>query len=474
MQLKTYSAPTMAQALAEVKKDLGKDAVILHTRIHRIGAVMGIGGKQVVEITASDQAAARRTLSPQPVPVASIADSTRPARPNIVMEQFQPQVFPRRRLSPEGAISEEPPTPAQPEVVVRAADPAQVTPKAAASSRAPARPTRSLPATPVAPAPADTLGITQLRDELASIRRLMGEVLQASRGSAATVRLTDCMSDLSGRLAASGLDTAFVTKVMDVIRDELSSAEREDESVVRAAGVRALGALFPTVGHVTRPVAGSPLTIALVGPTGVGKTTTIAKLAAVYKLRQGRRVGLVTSDTYRIAAVDQLRTYASILGIPLRVALTPDELRASVAALSECDVILVDTAGRSPHDAARIAELSAFASAIQPHETHLVLSMAADASVLRRAVERFTSLRPDRLLLTKLDEAVELGAAMSVVAGLGLPVHYLTNGQEVPDHIELAQAERLAKLVLSPGTSTESASPTQAILQPFTHVCAPA
>jgi energy-coupling factor transporter ATP-binding protein EcfA2 len=141
--------------------------------------------------------------------------------------------------------------------------------------------------------------------------------------------------------------------------------------------LRHIAAKMPVVGNVSRAAraeGGRPLTIALVGPTGVGKTTTIAKLAAAYKLRQGKKVGLITSDTYRIAAVDQLRTYATIIGLPLKVAMTPREMSAACSAFADCDAILIDTAGRSQHDANRLEELSAFIQACSPDETHLVLS----------------------------------------------------------------------------------------------------
>src|SRR5205814_8215773 len=149
-----------------------------------------------------------------------------------------------------------------------------------------------------------------------------------------------------------------------------------------------LAAMIPAEDQTQRPGQardGRPLTIALIGPTGVGKTTTVAKLAATYKLRHGKRVGLVTTDTYRIAAVDQLRTYAEIIGLPLKVALSPTEMTTVCQGLSECDVILIDTAGRSQREAARLDELRQLLAAAKPHQTHLVLSSTACEAVLLEA-----------------------------------------------------------------------------------------
>ena len=144
-------------------------------------------------------------------------------------------------------------------------------------------------------------------------------------------------------------------------------------------------------GAVARPTTGSGCrSICLIGPTGVGKTTTIAKLAAAFKLRQKQKVGLITIDTYRIAAVDQLRTYANIIGVPLKVVLSPAELVSAMKEMSDCDVILIDTAGRSHADQLKLNELAQFIAAAKPTEVHLVLSSTTTQESMEAAVgERF-------------------------------------------------------------------------------------
>jgi flagellar biosynthesis protein FlhF len=196
----------------------------------------------------------------------------------------------------------------------------------------------------------------------------------------------------------------------------------------------------------------------LLGPTGVGKTTTVAKLAATYKLRYGFSVGLITSDTYRIAAVDQLRTYASIIGLPIEVVTTPDDMRAAREKLADREFVFVDTAGRSQNDTRRLSELSDLLDAAGPHERHLVLGSALGEVAASRVAEKFRFLSPDRIILTKLDEAVCLGPVLGLARRVGLPYSYVTNGQEVPDHLEPARADRLARLVLDgPPGSVEPA-----------------
>jgi flagellar biosynthesis protein FlhF len=190
----------------------------------------------------------------------------------------------------------------------------------------------------------------------------------------------------------------------------------------------------------------------------VGKTTTIAKLAAHFKLRQGLRVGLLTTDTYRIAAVDQLRTYANILGLPLRVVLTPPEVSPALAALRDCDVVLMDNAGRSQNDGSRLNDLSRFLAAARADQTHLVLSATATEPVLRKAVELFRVASPDRLILTKLDEAVHLGVLANLPNHAGLPLALVTTGQEVPDQFRFATPDQIAALVLDGWNSQDEAS----------------
>jgi flagellar biosynthesis protein FlhF len=182
----------------------------------------------------------------------------------------------------------------------------------------------------------------------------------------------------------------------------------------------------------------------------------LAKLAATFKLHHHLRVGLITADTYRIAAVEQLRTYANIIGLPLEVVLTPVQMREALDRLADrrsldgggCDVILIDTAGRSQNDTGRIDELRKFVEAAKPDQVHLVLSSTAGERVLLREAEAFSPLGIHRIVLTKLDEAVSFGMLINVIRKVGKQLSFVTTGQEVPEHLEPGRADRLAELVL--------------------------
>ncbi|GFN24132.1 flagellar biosynthesis protein FlhF [Thermanaeromonas sp. C210] len=199
---------------------------------------------------------------------------------------------------------------------------------------------------------------------------------------------------------------------------------------------------------------------ALVGPTGVGKTTTLAKLAARYSLYHRQRVGLITLDTYRIGAVEQLKTYAEIMRLPLEVAMTPKELKEAVARLEQCDVILVDTAGRPPENQAQLAETQGFLSSLEPLDVYLVLSGTTRSSDLLRAVEKYRVLQFNRLIFTKLDETSCPGVIARVVRAAGVPVAYVTAGQNVPDDLEEADPYSLAQLIWKAVTRNGSSSPS--------------
>jgi flagellar biosynthesis protein FlhF len=191
-----------------------------------------------------------------------------------------------------------------------------------------------------------------------------------------------------------------------------------------------------------------PAVIMLIGPTGVGKTTTIAKLAARYKLTERRRVALITLDTYRIAAVDQLQTYAGIIGLPLRTVLSAPQLQEAIVELRDCDVVLIDTAGRSQHNDQQLHRLGEFIQAARPDQVHLVLSATANPSTQRSVAAHFGPLGADRLILTKLDEAGAFGAVLNIARTCALPLSYVTTGQEVPDDIEPAEARALAQRIV--------------------------
>jgi flagellar biosynthesis protein FlhF len=191
-----------------------------------------------------------------------------------------------------------------------------------------------------------------------------------------------------------------------------------------------------------------------VGPPGVGKTTTIAKLAAQERARNGRRLGLMSADGFRVGAVEQLRLYADILGTPLTVARTPSELQSALDGVKR--PLLLDTAGRSPSDDVSREMLRVLAGR-RGVRTHLVLAAGTPVATARRVLDRFEDARPSRVVITKLDEAESVGPLLSVLKERQLPISFLGTGQRVPEDLERATAPAIASWVAGDGRQGASA-----------------
>jgi flagellar biosynthesis protein FlhF len=184
--------------------------------------------------------------------------------------------------------------------------------------------------------------------------------------------------------------------------------------------------------------------VALVGPTGVGKTTTIAKLAARFRLKHGpRQVALITTDTYRIGAHDQLSTYGRILDVPVRVAANADELTHILSGFYDKRLVLIDTAGMGPRDMRLAEQFKVLRQDDIPIKPYLVLSAASQGKVVREAIQAFAGFSPKSCILTKLDETVSLGSTLSVLIEQQIPVSMITDGQQVPEDLHPARTHLL-------------------------------
>lgn len=185
-----------------------------------------------------------------------------------------------------------------------------------------------------------------------------------------------------------------------------------------------------------------------VGPTGVGKTTTLAKLAAHAALFRQQKTALITADTYRIGAVDQLRTYADILNVPLEVVMTPEEMAQAVENHRDKDAIFIDTAGRPSKNTEQLKELRMMLDSVPDKITFLVLSCTTKSSDMLRIAKDFELAGYDHLIFTKVDETRSLGTIINVANHTGCPVAYVTTGQNVPDDIMQAEPKTLATLMV--------------------------
>jgi len=385
----------MSDCLTLVKSELGTDAVILHTRMVAQRRWLGLRRMEVVEITAGRGA---------DIPVR------------------RPQAAPVRK----------------PHTTLLAAIPPQLAKK-------------SPPGADLLSSPAvSNITAMAIRNEIETVKGLLKQLSEDVRhGSAPDLpeQLFEHYRMLIEHQVADELAREIIRKIRETVRPE----HLGQHDFIREKIAEQLEKLIPVAGPITRSKTSGPHVVALIGPTGVGKTTTIAKLAANLKLRERRKVGLITIDTYRIAAIDQLKKYADILGSALKVVSTPEDIRAAVASMNDCEFVLIDTAGRSPNDTLKLSELKTFLVAAQVDETHLVLSSTSSQSCVELAVERFGEVKFEKIIFTKLDEAAQVGVILNVVRNLNKSISYITTGQDVPDDIEVGRGRRLAQLILGMG-----------------------
>ncbi|MCB9562646.1 MAG: flagellar biosynthesis protein FlhF [Kofleriaceae bacterium] len=254
-----------------------------------------------------------------------------------------------------------------------------------------------------------------------------------------------------------GLEEIDIERIMAPLRAELRSLRSiirplgevpHELSALRAALPRAGGGAgaAPDVGDDALVAPSQRRVVVLVGPTGVGKTTTLAKLAARAALVERRRVALISLDDYRVGGADQIRTYADLIGVPVRLVDDPTRLRGALDACRDAERIFVDTAGRSPRDREAMWALERVLDGRDDVEVHLTVPAATAPEHLDAIARRHQGLGPVRLLWTKLDEALGLGELIRGPARLGLPVTWVTTGQRVPEDLEAVTAARLRGL----------------------------
>lgn len=380
----------MADALRQVKSYFGRDAVILSTRTYTKGGIFGLGGKPVVEITAA------REMSDLPLSLSRGRLSNRQGK----------------SVGAEGVAKKVPNAVIQPPI--HSSD--------------------------------------ELLKEIGTLKSLVTTLVKDQQ-RVQFAHIPEKLIDTYQRLIETDVAEQLAQCLVERIQSNVPVDALGDEQAVRAELSAALEEILPTAGPIHSATPDRPTVIALVGPTGVGKTTTVAKLAANFCLRESKSVGLITIDTYRIAAVEQLKTYAQIIGVPLDIVMSPEQLRTSIDAMSDKDFILIDTAGRSQRDSIKIKELRRFFDEVRPDEVHLVLSSTCGEAVLTQAIENFKEVGIDRVIFTKLDEAVGFGVILSCLEKANARLSYLTTGQDVPDDIEVGCGHHLVDLILAPEMS---------------------
>ncbi len=411
MKIKTFQAATIQEAYQKIKQELGPNALILSQReVTRPGA----SPSRFFEVAAATE----DVLADDPM-----EQELRPPEP--IRGTYS---FPR-------AAAERPAAKTAPAESTYAPREAPAKDRARPRAQAQARPA----AVRTSAAAASSLE-NSLRSEIADLRRM---VFHLSRKTSLDREIPENSPyfDIYQDMLASEVDPWLACKLIDEAgRDCEGSRDMTPEASV----YRALDAYL----QVSPGGADEKIRAVFYGPTGVGKTTTIAKLAARYALEQGRRVMLMTLDMFRIAAMDQLRTYADIIGIPCVPVKNLPQLREELKRHAAYDVILVDTTGRSPRDVSDLEPFMSWFRDCPEFEKHLVVGATARVADLLHAVDRYEGFGTDSLCITKIDETLSLGHIVNLLVRKKLPVSYLTNGQNVPRDLIVPNSRILAETLV--------------------------
>ena len=256
-------------------------------------------------------------------------------------------------------------------------------------------------------------------------------------------KLPDAYREWYLYLSREEVDSYLIKNMIREARQELGEEATRDE--IRERIERMVEDIF--LESPAPQVEDTQRVIALVGPTGVGKTTTIAKLATQKSLEEGRRVALITADTYRVAATDQIRTFANLLEVPIQVVYTTEEMQRAIKDFAEYEYIYIDTTGRSQNDTENVQQIQEILEGADPHEMHLVLSATTSTATLRAIANRFSLLPITDLLISKTDEAEAVGSVLSMLQQFSWPVSYFTNGQHVPEDIMVGTSAGYCELL---------------------------
>lgn len=407
MKVKRYLVNDMNEAMIMIKNELGKDAIILSSRKVKTNGFWGIFGKSKFEVLAaiedeaqvkSVEAIAKSTDRDKTIieTYRKVKEASEPAEKSEEMQQFNHELSELKNMVNQ-LVNLQKTNQDKPDI--------------------------------------NTKKIEDLSDEKAITVPGDHPASKIAKGSSELEKLKAYLMD-------KDLDLEFAEKIAEIMFYE-DEAPKDLSSELKDVVQRLLGRPY-----VIEKTSTKPKVCFFVGPTGVGKTTTLAKLAAKLSLIENKKIGLITSDTYRIAAVDQLKTYSEILGIPLTVIYEPDELPMALSKYSDRDYILIDTAGRSQNSREFESDVAELLEYVEDPEIFLVISLTTGYKEIRKILEAYDFLADFKLLFTKLDESSSLGNVLNARMLTNKSLSYFTIGQSVPDDIEVANPDRIINYIV--------------------------
>ncbi|NMA70112.1 MAG: flagellar biosynthesis protein FlhF [Desulfitobacterium sp.] len=440
MRVKRFVGDTVAETMGKVKKELGSDAVILQTRQFKEGGFLGLFGRPRVEVMAA--------IEEEPVR----------KKEDIFLKPNTQGSFPNSRESfsnSQGSYTTlQDSLNKDSETGTKSSTASAGGINSLANRRNSSEGSKNFyPRNPYADGTSNGVSngasskVHSLEAEFQEMRKLLENMNRQIEGLDGDQGVyPEPLQKWASLLRERGIEGKLVKRLMRNIQQNVREEDWAIDQRVRACLKENIRQICANTAAI-QPGVRKPRIVALIGPTGVGKTTTIGKLAAGFSIVDKRKVALITADTYRVAAVEQLKTFGEIIGVPVDVVMTPSGLKEAIQQHWDKELIFIDTAGRSPHHDLHMSELRAFLEKAEPELTMLVMSAATQSSDLAKIYERFEPLTT-HLIFTKLDETVSGGTILNLLDKVNLPVAYITNGQNVPDDIEVATPERLTRYIL--------------------------
>lgn len=395
MIIKRYLVSNMNEALTRIRYELGKDAIIISQRKVRKPGIKGLFSGKLIEVTAAVENSSNEVKNSQKKD-----------------EEFKDSLESIKKIiKDEGSIERDKSQTVERKILENNKKPYEVV--------------------------ENKKEINNVNSDVASVHKEVNELKALLNKVIDNTSKDEKRDPLEFRLDKLDIDKEFYEEIINLSRGNLNENIDEQEVLRKIFEESVLEATESLSGRVV-----------LIGPTGVGKTTTIAKLAGRLALIEKKNVGLITVDTYRIGAIEQLKTYAEIMNIPFRVVITIKEMQEAIKSMENCDIVLIDTTGRSSKNAMQISELRAFVQKANPDHISMVISATTKNKDIKSILEGYSALEYDNVIITKLDETTVYGSLYNIAKRANKPINFITTGQNVPDDIKIPTNKVIARFIL--------------------------
>ncbi|WP_328802424.1 flagellar biosynthesis protein FlhF [Paenibacillus sp. LX16] len=473
MRVKRYVVDTMPEAMLQIRGDLGTDAVILSTKEMKVGGFMGMFSKKKIEVVAAveekqPQKPRRFGPSSQELARAASPQMNAPEQPEksfmpVVPRQAAPEAYRRVTQMTSGSKEE------QAELTIDAEQAASATEHLSSRSAnnletmsqaldheallSNMKSSSELSKQPMEASVPDKSGAEENQALLNELREMKAMMTRFSRNSSMESTWPGPLQEICERVLEQEVERDLLEYWLEQVYVRRSEHPFAPETFDWEQAFREEVASFIQT-RLDKGISKDTKIVYVAGPTGVGKTTTIAKLAAEQLFKHHRKVGFITSDTYRISAVEQLRTYATILNVPLEVVQSPGDVHRAIQRLEHCDLILMDTAGRNYRNELLVSELQSLLSPINESETYLVLSLTSKSKDMLNITGHFSKFGLGKVVFTKMDETGSCGGMFNLLHHFPMQLAYITNGQNVPDDLLHPDTEMVTSMLLGPKASS--------------------